>query len=254
MKINGRVGELAKLWDELAFNTRKDEQDTEVKPQNIEKCLVEYEISQIKNVSGPKILEKPIVSFRNNNFESNEENKNQEKQKYITSLPTEIIFLLSTKHRCIQAQNILKKTSFAILIESFFIDDLITRVNEFDLISIFRIVSWLCQKCGRSIWKNENNKDLSNLSAVTNVNKINDHPNSQGSVIDFHPEDKIVCNTGRHEKKLVKLAVNLNPLLKRRLMLFILHRGSISEFLINILFQFEGSVFEVLQKDLNDFP
>lgn len=175
------------------------------------------------------------------------------------SLPTELILNLSTQHKSRVALELIKKTKFKTYIESNFLDEQIRNINKCELTLIFRIVQWLCDKCEEDVWAETD--FLINLDRKTNSvqkRKAFFEENSFGpqevkSNLSRKLKTKKPENYEMYTKKLRSLASELNPLMKRRLMLYILHRGTISNFLVKHLFQFAGSVFEVLQRNLTDF-
>lgn len=240
MRINGKVEEMIKLWNQHCLNISIDSKsprlESNFSEQNLRLRNV-YKNKELVNLK-QKIQKKNIVKV----------NKEHKEETLINSLPTEIVLNLIVRHKCLGVFNMMKNTQYRSFIDSHLIDEILLDVNNLDLISVLRTLRWLCEKSGETIWKNERRLDLSRLPIFPFEIKSA----SRSQICAQQKEDKDPVRE-IFKNKIENLSKTINPIIKRRLMLFILHHGPINEFLVQKFFKFSGNIFEIAQKNISKF-
>lgn len=240
MKINGKVQQMVKLWNEYSLNMNFSSNTTRLDAEIRKK----YGLIQI-------LAKKKIINFKQEfqQIKKSQLDKEHENVKLFDLFPPEILLKLSIQHKCLPAYIIMQDTRYDSSMQSQIVNEIIQNANSLDLISLLKVLRWLCDKSEQSIWKNENSMDHSRLPIFNYTTQKTSRPAIHAKEKREYEDPTCIFFI----EKIRLLSQNLNPIIKRRLMLFILHHGRLSEFLIEEFFHFNGNVFEIAQMDISLF-
>ncbi|KRH93422.1 hypothetical protein M153_8940002224 [Pseudoloma neurophilia] len=159
-----------------------------------------------------------------------------------SSLPLEMIFHLVSKYDTFSLKAHLMTSTLKISLQFDILDKYISRINDLQLLEILTVVITILECLEKNIMK-ENN--------IINIIKNKQDQNIRLELFSLvelsHEKTTENLMKNRLSDRLTKISLTLCPLIKRRLLLFLLHHGHLDKFIIENFFQFEGTALQAVQ-------